>query len=731
MLLGLPSMGAEPRWEPLWPDGAPGALGKEEADQPALAAYLAPEDKRTAAAVVVCPGGGYGMLAMDHEGRQIVEWLNSLGVNAFLLRYRLGPRYHHPAPLQDAQRAIRTVRLGAKKLGIAPDRIGIWGFSAGGHLASTAGTHFDAGVPGSTDPIERVSSRPDFLILAYPVISFTAEYTHDGSRKNLLGPEPDPKLLEDLSNEKQVTPQTPPTFLFHTDEDKGVPPENSLAFYLALRKAGVPAELHVYQKGPHGVGLARGDEVLSSWAGRLADWLKSRGLLAGDRPASQVEPPETRPLRAAESPAPASAALRDLLPSRVNAEYPYLDALYKGLHQHPELSSREEKTASRIAAELKEAGFEVTAQLGGHGVAGILRNGNGPTVLIRTDLDALPVLEETELPYASKAHALDDKGNDVAVMHACGHDVHMTVFTGTARLLAWLKDRWQGTLVMVGQPAEEISAGARKMLAEGLFTRFPKPDYCLALHVNAALPAGTVSWVEGFALANVDTVNVTLHGVGGHGAWPHMTKDPIVLAAQTILALQTIVSRETEPGNAAVVTVGSIHGGTKHNVIPNEVKLQLTVRSYAEQVRANTLASIRRIARGLAVAAGIPEDRQPTVTTTDDSTPALYNDPTLVRRLRGVHESWLGTERMRAAQPVMGGEDFSRYGRTSEKIPIAMFWLGSVDPESIKESERTGRPLPSLHSSLYHPLPEPTIKTGVTAMTAAALELLGRKGGGG
>jgi acetyl esterase/lipase len=229
--------------------------------------------------VVVCPGGGYGGLAMDHEGKQIADWLNSLGVAAFVLKYRLGPRYHHPAPLQDAQRALRTVRSNAQAFGIRPDRIGIWGFSAGGHLSATAGTHFDAGDLNAVDPIERVSSRPDFLILAYPVISFTAEYSHRGSRKNLLGDAPDPALVENLSNEKQVTPQTPPTFLLHTDEDSGVPPENSVAFYLALRKAGVPAELHIYQRGQHGVGLALNDPILSSWPGRLADWMRVRGLL--------------------------------------------------------------------------------------------------------------------------------------------------------------------------------------------------------------------------------------------------------------------------------------------------------------------------------------------------------------------------------------------------------------------------------------------------------------------
>lgn len=281
-LIGLAQVPPAPPVELLWKDGAPGALGAEDADRPTLAIYLPAPEKAVRTGVVVCPGGGYRGLAMDHEGKQIAEWLNGLGVAAFVLKYRLGPRYRHPAPLLDAQRAIRTVRARARDFGVRPDRIGIWGFSAGGHLASTAGTHFDPGRPDAPDPVERVSSRPDFLILAYPVISFTTEYVHRGSRTNLLGENPAPQLLELLSNEKQVTPQTPPTFLFHTTADQGVPVENSVLFYLALRKAGVPAEMHLYERGKHGVGLAPGDPVLSTWAGRLADWLRARGLLAAD-----------------------------------------------------------------------------------------------------------------------------------------------------------------------------------------------------------------------------------------------------------------------------------------------------------------------------------------------------------------------------------------------------------------------------------------------------------------
>ena len=267
-----------PKMELLWPNGAPGALGNEESDRPSLTIHLPPSNG-VRSGVVVCPGGGYGMLAVDHEGRQIAEWLNARGVAAFVLRYRLGPRYHHPIELGDAQRALRFVRFHAADYGIASDKIGIWGFSAGGHLASTAGTHFDAGNANAADPIDRLSSRPDFMILAYPVISFTTPYTHRGSLRNLLGDNPDPKLVASLSNETQVTPQTPPAFLFHTSTDSGVPPENSVLFYLALRKAGVPAEMHIYERGEHGVGLAPSDPILSTWPSRLADWMKLHGWM--------------------------------------------------------------------------------------------------------------------------------------------------------------------------------------------------------------------------------------------------------------------------------------------------------------------------------------------------------------------------------------------------------------------------------------------------------------------
>lgn len=411
----------------------------------------------------------------------------------------------------------------------------------------------------------------------------------------------------------------------------------------------------------------------------------------------------------------------------IDKDYSYLESLYQHLHTHPELSLHEEQTGRRIGFELEQAGLTVASKVGGHGVVGVLRNGSGPTLLLRTDLDALPVKEETGAAYASQVTTKNDEGLEVNVMHACGHDIHMTVFVGAARLLAQLKDHWQGTLVFLGQPAEEKGSGARKVLADGLFTRFPRPDQCVALHVSARLPAGTVGTVEGYALANVDSVDLTVRGLGGHGAWPHMTKDPIVLAAEIIMSLQTIVSRETPPGEAAVVTVGSIHGGTKHNVIPDQVDLQLTLRSFTDETRQRTIRSIERITRGLALAAGIPEDRLPVLKIKDEFTPALYNNPELTRRLAGVLKESLGSENVRSEKPVMGGEDFSEYGRTPDKVPVSLIWLGAVDPEKVKESERTGQSLPSLHSSRFLPVPEPTIKTGVKTLTSTVLALAAKK----
>jgi amidohydrolase len=401
--------------------------------------------------------------------------------------------------------------------------------------------------------------------------------------------------------------------------------------------------------------------------------------------------------------------------------YPDLEKFYIDLHRTPELSRHEEKTAARVAARLRALGYEVTTGVGGTGVVAILRNGAGPTVLLRTDLDALPVEERTGLPYASVVTTKDASGATVPVMHACGHDVHMTSLVGAAALLAKAKDRWRGTLFLIGQPAEETGGGALGMLKDGLFTRFPKPDFAIALHDKATEPAGKVVYTPGFAFANVDSVDVTIYGRGGHGATPHMTVDPIVIAARTVLALQTIVSREENPLDPAVVTVGSIHGGTKHNIIPDEVKLLITVRSYKEEVRRRVLASIERIAKAEAAAAGAPKPPKVEVT---EGTPAVYNDPALTRRVAVALAKAFGQSNVVEGQPLMVGEDFSEYGRAG--VPALQFEIGAVNPARYEAARKSGTPLPSLHSSEFAPDREPTIKMGVSSLTVAALELLGK-----
>jgi amidohydrolase len=407
---------------------------------------------------------------------------------------------------------------------------------------------------------------------------------------------------------------------------------------------------------------------------------------------------------------------------RAAAEYPALEALYKHLHTHPELSYQEEHSAARMAKELRELGFTVTEKIGGHGVVGVFKNGEGPTVLVRTDMDALPVIEKTGVPYSSKVLTRDKDGNEVGVMHACGHDVHMTCWVGTARVLTSLKDHWKGTLVFIGQPAEEVGAGARMMLEDGLFKNFPRPDYALALHCDSFRPHGTITFTEGLALANVDSVDVLVKGKGGHGSAPHTTIDPIVLAARIVLDLQTLVSRETNPTDPAVVTVGSIHGGSKHNIIPNEVKLQITVRSTKDSVRKHLLDGIKRIAIAAAAGARAPE---PIVTVhPEEFTPALLNEPKLTRRIIAVFREVLGEQNVAERPPVMGGEDFSRYGRAG--VPIFLYFLGTQAPEKVAAAERDGRSLPSLHSDSFAPVPEPTIKTGVLTMSLAVLNLLGK-----
>ena len=414
-------------------------------------------------------------------------------------------------------------------------------------------------------------------------------------------------------------------------------------------------------------------------------------------------------------------------------ELPSLLAIYKDIHSHPELSTREEKTSALVAKELRATGCEVTENFGKYdnpnlkcyGVIGIMKNGTGPTVLVRTDMDALPVEEDTGLPFASKVTTKGDDGREVHVMHACGHDAHMSAFIGTARALQRLKERWSGTIVFIGQPAEETVGGARALLKAGLYNRFGKPDFALGFHDKADLQTGQIGVTPGYTYANVDSVDVTVRGIGGHGAYPHKTKDPVVLAAEMINAWQTIASRENNPLDPIVVTVGSIHGGTKHNIIPDEVKMQLTVRTYKSEVRDRVLKAIDDMAKGIASAGGVPADRTPIVNVLKDQfTPATYNNPDLTKRLVGVWKNVLGADNVEIVDPTMGGEDFSEYSLPDHSIPAVDFHIGAVDPEKIAQFKREGKELPSLHSSKFAPVPEPTIRVGIIGMTSAVLELM-------
>jgi amidohydrolase len=422
-----------------------------------------------------------------------------------------------------------------------------------------------------------------------------------------------------------------------------------------------------------------------------------------------------------------------------------LRQIYEHLHRNPELSFQERNTSAVLAAEMKRLGFTVTTSLGdkwtkeraqkeygkvedgvgGYGVVAVLRNGAGPTLMIRADMDALPLVEKTGLSYASTLRDIAWSGEESGVMHACGHDIHMTAWIGTARDLVARKSEWKGTLVMILQPAEEIGLGSMAMLEDGLYTRFPKPDYVIALHDNAALPAGTIGVGSGYVMANVDSVDLLVKGVGGHGAYPQDTKDPIVVAARIVTTLQTLVSRELDPQDSGVVTVGAFNGGFKHNIIPDEVSLQLTVRSFADTTRDKLLKGIERIARAEAMAAGLDADKAISIRVKDDYTPSLYNEPKLVDRVGGVLKKTFGEDKIVPAQPTMGGEDFARFGRTPDRTPTMLFWLGAVSQEKYEASQKPGgAPLPSLHSSLFAPDPDPTIASGVKAMTVAALDLL-------
>ncbi|HEX4440153.1 MAG TPA: amidohydrolase [Thermoanaerobaculia bacterium] len=423
-------------------------------------------------------------------------------------------------------------------------------------------------------------------------------------------------------------------------------------------------------------------------------------------------------LPAASAPPKPSPALAPL-----NAAYPDLERLYIDLHQSPELSLHEEKTSAKIADRLRALGYEVTDHVGGFGVVGVMRNGKGPTVLLRADMDALPIEERTGLPYASKVTAKDASGATVPVMHACGHDIHMTSLVGAATLLAKAKSRWKGTVVLVGQPAEELGGGASRMLKDRFMERFPKPDYAISLHDDARLPAGEVGFTPGYMWANVDSVDITVYGRGGHGARPEGTVDPIVIAARIVTALQTIVARENSPFDPAVVTVGSIHGGTKHNIIPDEVKMQLTVRSYEPAVRKKLLAAIERVAKAEAAAGAAP--REPLVVVDADGGDAVYNDPALTRRVAGAIAAVLGASNVREMPRVMAGEDFGEWG-VAAKCPSTDLWLGATPPAKLAAVGGDATKVPGIHSSEFAPDREPTIKTGAAALTLAALEVLGK-----
>ena len=409
------------------------------------------------------------------------------------------------------------------------------------------------------------------------------------------------------------------------------------------------------------------------------------------------------------------------------AEITYLETLYQQLHQEPELSFEEEQTSKKMAYELRSIGFQVTENVGQWGVVGVFENGAGPTLLIRADMDALPVKENTGLPYASTRFAQTKGGDRVGVMHACGHDLHMTVWTGTARQLVSQKEQWTGTLLFVAQPAEEVGKGARAMLADGLFERFPLPDFGLALHANHFLRAGSIGYTKGYSLANVDMVDITIFGEGGHGAAPHQTIDPVVLSAKIVLALQTIVSRELSPMEPAVLTIGAINGGSKGNVIPSEVSLALTLRSYDANIRQQMIEKIQRICKYEALASGVSASRLPKVVVRDERATAVFNDEHITESaLVGIRAA-IGDSNVIRVPAVMIGEDFSEYGQTTAAVPLFLFWLGTISEKRLEHHQNTKTPLPTLHSDAYFPDLHPTIATGVMALSAAALQLLQNK----
>lgn len=410
----------------------------------------------------------------------------------------------------------------------------------------------------------------------------------------------------------------------------------------------------------------------------------------------------------------------------ISAKMNDLEDLYIDLHQTPELSFHETETSKKMASILNGLGFEVTSNFGGNSVVGVFQNGKGPVIMLRTDMDALPIAEKTNLPYASKITVQTEEGKKVGVMHACGHDIHMSVWAGTAAVLTKFKDSWGGTLIMIAQQAEERSGGANAMINAGLFSKFPVPDYALALHVNPELEAGTVGYCSGPAFAGVSSVDIKIFGEGGHGAIPHKTIDPIVLASRVVLDIQTIVSREISPLDPAVITVGSIHGGTKHNIIPDQVDLQLTLRFYKDEVYKHMLESLTRITAGIAESAGLSIDKYPKVIVADEFTPPVINDSELTKQVTFYMKEAIGKENVIIIDPLMAGEDFGKYGRTKEKIPIMMFMLGSVSHETKIDHDLNGTSLPSLHSPYLAPDYQKTIETGTLVMSSSVIKLFNR-----
>ena len=405
------------------------------------------------------------------------------------------------------------------------------------------------------------------------------------------------------------------------------------------------------------------------------------------------------------------------LEQAVEKDLPFLVDFYKTRHQNPEISLQEKETSKALATELRNVGFEVTENFGGYGIVGVLKNGNGPTILYRTDLDALPMYEKTELPYTSQL-TTEYNGQEVGTMHSCGHDIHMTTWLGTARAMVEMKDQWNGTLLLIGQPAEEIGQGAKMMLDAGLYEKFSVPNYGIGLHSSPSIPAGQVGFGKGYTMANAESIDIKVFGVGAHGASPHKSIDPIVTASLLVMELQTIVSRSMRPTEAAVITVGAIKGGTKHNIIPDEVTLQLTVRTFTQEARDLIHKRIREIARGVGIAAGLPEDQLPEVVIPNVFSPANFNDSDLVDRLVISAGKVIGNENVATAEPQMVAEDFARYGQTKDKVPTVLFWLGTVPEARVKSGD-----MPGLHSPFYYPNPEKSIETGVMVVSQSLIDL--------